>query len=167
MQVGLFEGQEQPFEKMRILDNINILIGKARKAGVPIFFVQHTGPIGSPCEQGSQSWNLVSSLEVNPKVDHKVEKTTPSCFLNTGLKDCLIKANIQEVVITGMKTQYCIDTTCRSALELGFKPILIADAHTCMDTPILPAKKIIEHHNATLGGPFARLSNTLDFEFIA
>lgn len=165
MQVGLFDGQDHPFEKMTILANINSLIAKARKAGAPIFFIQHTGPKGSPCERGSQSWNLVSSLEVNPKVDYTIEKTTPSCFLNTGLQECLMKANIQEIVITGMKTQYCIDTTCRNAFELGFKPILIADAHTCMDTPILSAKKIIEHHNATLCGPFARLANTHDFEF--
>jgi hypothetical protein len=38
----------------------------------------------------------------------------------------------------------------------------VADAHTCMDTPTLPARSIIEHHNATLNGAFAKVLNTVD-----
>lgn len=59
-------------------------------------------------------------------------------------------------MIVGMKTQYCIDTTCRVAVELGFSVLLPEDAHTCMDTPALSAASIIEHHNATLAGAFVQ-----------
>jgi nicotinamidase-related amidase len=64
-----------------------------------------------------------------------------------------------------MKTEYCIDTTCRAAADLGIRPILIADAHTSMDSAVLSAKAIIEHHNLTLSGPFATLLNAADCAF--
>jgi nicotinamidase-related amidase len=63
------------------------------------------------------------------------------------------------------ETQYCIDSACRAAADQGFNPVLVADAHTCMDTPALPARAIIEHHNATLKGAFARVTKTADTTF--
>ena len=43
--------------------------------------------------------------------------------------------------------------------------VLVEDAHTCMDTPLLGARTIIAHHNATLNGPFVRLATTADVTF--
>lgn len=165
MQVGLFNGPEKPYERERVLENINQLIRMARKAGAPIFAARHTGPQGSPIEPDSPLWQLLPSLEVDVETDTVFDKTKPSCFLGTSLAERLVEAGIGELVITGMKTQYCIDTSCRSAVELGFQPVLVADAHTCMDTPALPAKAIIEHHNTTLNGAFVRLLNTADLQF--
>jgi len=102
---------------------------------------------------------------VDADADTVFDKTKFSCFLGTGLAERLVEAGINELVIVGMKTQYCIDTTCRVASELGFEPVLVADGHTCMDTPALTAKAIIEHHNATLDGPFVKLRNTADVQF--
>jgi nicotinamidase-related amidase len=64
-----------------------------------------------------------------------------------------------------MKSQFCIDSTCRSAADLGFRPLLVTDAHTCMDTAELSAEAIIKHHNATLGAAFARLIDSADVTF--
>ena len=88
--------------------------------------------------------------------DHLFNKTRPSCFLGTDLAQQLAAAQIEELVIVGMKTQFCVDTTCRVAVELGFSVVLPEDGHTCMDTPALSAKAIIEHHNATLAGAFTK-----------
>jgi hypothetical protein len=55
------------------------------------------------------------------------------------------------VIIVGMKTQCCVDSTCRAARDLGFDAVLIADGHTCSDMPVMSAKDIVAHHNATLG----------------
>ena len=49
--------------------------------------------------------------------------------------------------------------------QFGFKPLLVSDAHTCMDTPQLTAEAIIAHHNATLGGAFATLCATEAVQF--
>lgn len=165
MQVGLFNGPDKPHDGERVLANINQLIGMARRANAPVFAVRHTGPQGSPIAPESPLWQLLPALELDANVDTLFDKTRPSCFLGTGLAEQLKAAGINELVIVGMKTQYCIDTTCRVAVELGFQPTLVADSHTCMDTPALPAKAIIEHHNATLGGAFVKLLNTADVQF--
>ena len=64
-----------------------------------------------------------------------------------------------------MKTQYCVDSTCRAARDLGFDAVLIADGHTCSDTTELKAVQIIAHHNATLAGPFCHLIQAQDWNF--
>jgi len=165
MQLGLFNGPEKPYEGDRVLANINQLIGRARGAGAPIFAARHTGPHGSPIEPGSPLSQLLPDIGVDAEMDTVFDKTRPDCFFGTGLREWLADTAVGELVIVGMKTQYCIDTTCRAAADLGFQPIPIADAHTCMDTPVLPAQAIIEHHNPTLNGPFVRLPNTANFQF--
>ena len=165
MQVGLFNGPDQPFERERVLDNINQLIRRARQAGAPIFAVRHTGPAESPIHAGSPLWQLLPTLELDEQRDTLFNKTRPNCFVGTELAERLHTAQVNQLVIVGMKTQYCIDATCRAAADLGFAPVLVADAHTCMDTPVLAAKVIIEHHNATLNGAFVRLENTQDLAF--
>ncbi|GJH22202.1 cysteine hydrolase [Caballeronia novacaledonica] len=165
MQIGLFNGPDRPYEGDRVLANINQLIGRARSASAPIFAMRHTGPRGTPIEPGSPHSQLIPQLEVDAKCDVIFDKTRPNCFLGTSLGEQLADANVSELIIVGMKTQYCIDATCRAASDMGLRPVLIADAHTCMDTRELPARAIIEHHNATLNGAFATLVNTDDFAF--
>lgn len=160
MQVGLFHGPDTPYEGAQVLANINRLIEKAHKASAPVFAVQHTGPKGSPIEPGSPLTQLLADLHIDESRDTVFAKTRPNCFVGTPLADALREAHIAELVIVGMKTEFCIDTTCRAAADLGFKPILIADAHTTMDTPVLSAQAIIAHHNRTLSGPFASLQST-------
>jgi hypothetical protein len=53
-----------------------------------------------------------------------------------------------------MKTGLCVDITCRAAPELGYRTVLISGTHTTMDNSYLAANEIINHHNATLAGPF-------------
>ena len=93
------------------------------------------------------------------------DKSRPNAFHDTDLAQQLKNRHVENLYLVGMKTQFCVDATCRVAADLGFKPLLVADAHTCMDTPALPAQAIIEHHNATLGGAFARLINSADVSF--
>lgn len=165
MQVGLFHGPDSPHEGPRILDTVNRVIGAARQACVPVFVAQHTGPKGSPIEAQSPFWQLLPNLAVDPTLDTLFNKFRPSCFLGTDLADQLRHRGIHHLLVAGLKTQYCIDTTCRVAVELGFEPLLIADAHTCMNTPQLSAAQIIEHHNTTLEGAFVTLINSADVRF--
>jgi len=143
-----------------VLANIQQLIRQARQQHVPIYAVRHTGPAGSPIAPGAPLAALLPELAIDTARDIVFDKTRPSCFAGTRLAEWLHAAGIGEIVIAGMKTQYCVDTACRAAADLGFRAVLVADAHTCMDTPALPAERIIAHHNATLGGPFAMLTTT-------
>lgn len=165
MQTGLYDGPEKPFERERVLATINLLIQRARLAGAPIFVARHTGPAGSPIEAGSPLWQLWHGLEIDESRDHLFNKTRPSCFLGTNLEQQLRAAQAKDLVIAGMKTQFCIDTTCRVAVELGFSVVLPEDGHTCMDTPALKAEAIIEHHNATLAGAFVKCTRAAEISF--
>lgn len=165
MQTGLYDGPEKPFERERVLDTINQLIQRARAAHAPIFVARHTGPAGSPIAAGSPFWQLWPALDVDAARDQLFDKTRPSCFLGTDLAQQLHTAQVKQLVIAGMKTQFCIDTTCRVAVELGFGVLLPEDAHTCMDTPALKAEAIIEHHNATLAGAFVQRVKAAEVSF--
>lgn len=48
MQEGLFRGPASPHSADAVLTNILLLIAKARQSQVPIFFIRHVGPDGSP-----------------------------------------------------------------------------------------------------------------------
>ncbi|OIN51802.1 cysteine hydrolase [Pseudomonas azotoformans] len=165
MQTGLYDGPDKPFERERVLASINQLIHRARNASVPIFVARHTGPGGSPIAAGSPFWQLWHELEVDESRDYLFNKTRPSCFLGTDLEQQLSAAQVKELVIVGMKTQFCIDTTCRVAVELGFSVVLPEDGHTCMDTPALKAEAIIEHHNTTLAGAFVKRASAAEIRF--
>lgn len=165
MQLGMFNGADKPYQGALILENINSLIVKARDAGAPIFAVRHTGPQGSPLEPGSPLSQLLPELAIDLQQDRVFDKTRPNVFFATDLASRLADADVDQLVIVGMKTEYCIDTTCRAAADLGFHPLLVADAHSTMDAPDLSAQAIIAHHNRTLQGPFVQLVNTADCEF--
>lgn len=160
MQVGLFHGPDRPHDGERVLANINRLIHRAHEAGAPVYAVRHTGPAGSPIAPDAPLAALLPALAIDVQRDTVFDKTRPNCFAGTRLAEWLHAAGVGEIVIAGMKTQYCIDTTCRAAGDLGLHAVLVADAHTCMDTLALPAERIVAHHNATLGGPFATLTTT-------
>jgi nicotinamidase-related amidase len=49
-----------------------------------------------------------------------------------------------------MHSEFCIDTTVRRALALGFPVTLVADGHTSAGNAVLGAPQVIAHHNATL-----------------
>ncbi len=82
MQVGLFYGPDQPYERERVLAAILQLVSKARTAGIPIFAAQHTGPEGSPIAPGSALWQLLPELGLNSTIDEVFNKTRPSCFFS-------------------------------------------------------------------------------------
>ncbi len=165
MQCGMFNGPQQPYEGERVLANINALIRQARQAGAPVFAARHTGPQGSPIAPGSALTQLLPGLMVDAAQDTVFNKTRPNCFFGTGLAGWLAGAGVAELVIAGVKTEYCIDTTCRAVADLGFRGVLVADAHTTMDTPALSARAITAHHNLVLNGPFVRLASTADCLF--
>ena len=54
------------------------------------------------------------------------------------------------VVVCGMHTGFCVDTTVRQALALGYPVALVDDAHTSAGNTGLSPQQVIRHHNATL-----------------
>lgn len=164
MQQGLFRGPVSPSSADAVLANIRLLIANARHAQVPVFFARHIGPDDSPLSEKGPLTQLIQELDVKEQ-DVVFTKRYPSCFRETDLQHKLNQRGVKQLVIAGMKTDFCVDTTCRAAPELGFRTILISDAHTTMDNAHLSANDIIAHHNSTLAGPFVTLSTAGDWHF--
>jgi len=61
-----------------------------------------------------------------------------------------------------MQSEYCVDTTCRSAHGLGYEVYLDEDAHTTGDAGSSCGEQIVDHHNETLGGAFVTLVRTAE-----
>lgn len=49
-------------------------------------------------------------------------------------------------------TQFCVDTTVRRAVSLGYDVDLVSDGHMTADFGGLSFEQIIAHHNALLDG---------------
>jgi nicotinamidase-related amidase len=126
---------------------LNGLAARVRAAGGPVIFVQHDGPSGDPHHPDQPGWGLLPELHVAGG-DLKIRKTSCDAFLGTSLESVLDAASIRDLIITGCATDYCVDTTVRSALAKGYRTSVPKDGHTTADRPHLSALQIIEHHNA-------------------
>ena len=165
MQHGLFYGDPAPHAADSVLSNILLLTEKAKLAGAPVFFARHTGPDGSPFSEQSPLTQLIPELVVHAEKDRVFTKRFPSCFRDTELLLQLREKGIKRLVIAEMKTEFCVDTTCRIAAEQGFQVVLISNAHTTVNNEYLLAEQIIGHHNRTLDGPFVSLVTAAEFHF--
>lgn len=166
MQAGLLEDKNYPiFNEGQLISHVNTLISKARKADVMIIFVRHTESAGSPLEKHQPGWQISSEIDITGD-DIIIDKYTPDCFHQTSLLDMLKNQNISTLLIAGLQSEYCIDTTCRRSFALGFETILISDSHSTCNSSVLSADKIIEHHNKVLSDWFVRLKqhNQIDFD---
>lgn len=57
-----------------------------------------------------------------------IEKHFPNSFFQTKLQATLDQLEVDTLVITGMMTHMCVDSTTRAAAELGYNPVLIHNA---------------------------------------
>ncbi len=133
------------------MSKIAILLKQARSSGIPVFFIQHDGAKGSPIEAETAAWAIHPSI--HPLDGERViRKKASDSFFETSLAEELQTGNIGHLIIAGAMSEYCVDTTCRRAVTLGYDVTLAGDAHLTRDTPDLAAAQIIAHHNLLLDG---------------
>ena len=134
-----------------VLKRIRKLQDRFREAGAPVLHVQHDGPSGHRVEKGTPGWEI--ELAVVPAQNEPViHKRASDAFFETALQEQLGALGITDLVIAGCMTQYCVDTTCRRAVSLGYNVFLASDAHTTADDGELTASQIVSHHNTILDG---------------
>ncbi|MFD7136007.1 isochorismatase family protein [Streptomyces sp. NPDC059894] len=129
------------------LGRVANLAEQARSAGMPIIYLRqrlHDVP--------------TDLVDVHPAVaprpgDVVLDKDSADSFLDTGLGDLLHELTVRHVIVTGFATEYCVDSTSRSALSRGYDLVLVSDAHTTPERPpgaAPSAAQVIAHHNTTL-----------------
>jgi nicotinamidase-related amidase len=148
MQQALCFGEEAAFEAERVIDRINTVSRKAREAGVPVVLIQHEEEEGS-LQFDSSGWQLAQGLETAAS-DLRVRKTTPDSYHLTPLQALLEERGVTDVVICGLQSDFCVDTTTRRSLGLGYPAVLVQDGHSTVDNGLLTAQQISAHHALTL-----------------
>jgi nicotinamidase-related amidase len=147
VQRGLFCAEPAPFEAEAVLGRINAVTAKARATGAPVIFIQHDGePGGEDVVPFTEGWKLHPEIDVRHG-DLVIRKTTCDAFYGTTLEAELRSRGISTVVLMGYATDFCVDATLRSAASKDFGIIVVADAHTTSDNPVLKAAVVREHHN--------------------
>jgi len=164
LQRGMFTSEDKPHDGDGVLLRVASLLERARVRGAPILHVQHDGGPGDPLAKPDVGWEIHPDVAPRPG-EPVIGKTRCSAFPGTDLDAHLKRLGITRLVIAGMQTEYCIDTNCRAAFDLGYKVVLARDGHTTFDTPVLSAAQIIAHHNRTLDGSFVELAAADDITF--
>lgn len=147
MQQGSFGPETPRHDATGLVVRLNRLAREVRTDGGAVIFIQHDGPPGDPHHPDAPGWRLLPTLEIKPD-DTVVRKTACDAFLHTTLDAVLRESGIDRLIVTGCATDYCVDTTVRSALARGWPTIVPSDGHTTADRPHLSATQIIAHHNA-------------------
>lgn len=144
----LCSGQYAAFDIERVVDRINLVSATTRNAGAPVILIQHETSEGA-MKYGEQGWKLAKELNVQ-NGDLKLRKTAPDSFHKTELRSMLQQRDIDQLIICGLQSDFCVDTTTRAALALGYPVSLISDGHSTLDNGVLSASQIVAHHNITL-----------------
>lgn len=140
------------------------LLDAFRKKALPVIHVQHlsTRPGATFFVPGTQGVEIHSC--VSPREGETViQKNFPNSFRDTSLLQQLRDRQITRLVVAGMMTQMCVDSTVRAAADLGFECLLAHDA--CATRPLsfggatVPAENVQTAFLAALNGLFARLKS--------
>jgi nicotinamidase-related amidase len=108
---------------------IAVLVGKARAAGVPVVWVQHSSDEMPP---GSDGWQWVP--ELSPAAPEPlVAKRYADAFEETELESVLAQHRVGRLIVSGAQTDECIRSTLHGAIVRGYDATLVSDAHTTED----------------------------------
>jgi nicotinamidase-related amidase len=133
-------------ERDAVVANIGGLVERARRAQVPVVWVQHSD---ENVVRGSDGWRIVPELA--PGADEPlVEKHYGDSFEGTALEAVLSDLGVGRLVVAGAQTDACIRATLHGALVRGYDAILVSDAHTTEDLTewgAPPPAQVIAHTN--------------------
>jgi nicotinamidase-related amidase len=105
--------------------NVSALISAYREAGEPIIFFLHQD--SDPGWGPGPNYRLMDFLDVRPD-DVVLHKTTRSCFTSTDLQRRLNSLSAPRLVITGIQTEQCCETTTRDGGDLGYEVDFVTEA---------------------------------------
>ena len=143
----------------------------AKESGIKIILTRHCHEgnnlarwWGDDMNCNDKSTGIVD--EIRKFGDEIIEKNTYSAFIGTNLEDALKKEGINTVIITGVMTHLCCETTARDAFNRGFDVIFPIDGtltqngdlHECSLRAIshgfgaTPTIKYVKEHFSDLKG---------------
>ena len=146
-------------------DQASRLLSAFRRRGHPIVHIQHIATrVGAtfflPDTPGAEI-----HPSVRPTSDELIfQKHFPNSFRETPLAEHLRNAGVSALVIAGMMTHMCIDSTTRAAADLGFACSLAHDACATRDLSFngsrVAAETVQTAYLGALNGSFAKVLST-------
>ena len=118
-----------------IADRVNRLVAAARERGDLVVWVLHTEPgTGGAFDPANGHVRLIEGLE---PIDGEpvIRKTSHNAFTTTNLQQVLTQHGIREVVISGIRTEQCCETTTRVASDLGYDVVFVTEATATTPLP--------------------------------
>ena len=161
------QGKCELFQSEQALKVTKRLLKHFRERKLPVFYVQHISPEDAafflPNTKGVQLHKEIEPLGS----EYIIVKHTPNGFHETTLQEKLTSLSIKNLVMCGMMTHMCVDTTVRAAKDLGYQVTLISDACATKDLEWngrkLPASFINDVYMASLNGRFATVMSSTDY----
>jgi len=137
------------------LETITPVLTRARAGRTPVVYVRHDG---SPEElfPGTAGWEVAGEIGPEPG-EPIVDKRFRDAFRETNLAEILRGLGVDEVVICGMHSEFCVDATAREAERRGYRVVLIEDGHVTLPGGGLSAEQIRAHVNRVASGRVARI----------
>lgn len=155
-----------------VLERVNRLAAACRKAGIIVIHASivlrpdHSNigllPEFSPfvaegiLDKGSESSALHKNLIIDPR-DILLEKPRFGAFHGTDLELILRKRGIETVIISGVATNVCCETTAREAAVRDFRVFFLSDGTATASMGGVSAEELQKATCATLGFLFAQV----------
>lgn len=142
--------------------NITRLVRAFRQAQQPVLFVLHgeaDSPMFDPQGPHYAFQDFIAPLASEPVL----HKTTRSVFTSTDLSRRLQQLGVRQLVISGIQTEQCCETTARDAGDLGFDVDFVTEATLTFPIkhwaggPDLSAEEVTRRTEYALAGRFARI----------
>lgn len=160
-----------------IVSRVSRLVDHARACGDLVVWVLHSEPGTDGVFDPERGFvDLIDGL-VPARGEPRLTKTSHNAFTTTNLHQLLTKEGIGEVVISGIRTEQCCETTARIASDLGLAVVFVTDAtathpiehrdaepgrdieEILADPRTLGTDEIIARTEYALSGRFARISS--------
>lgn len=137
---------------------VSDLVDHARERGDHVVWITHSEPgSGGVFDPAGGFVRVVDALVPQP-ADIQVTKTTINAFTSTDLHARLTALGVRRLVVCGIRTEQCCETTTRVGADLGFEVDFVIDATTTSGIPGLSREEIIERTGAVLAARgFARV----------
>lgn len=148
--------------------NVTTLIEAYRRAGLPVIYFLHsdTDEAFSVDSPYYKLMEFVKPLAGEPLL----HKTSRNAFTSTDLQRRLTQLGARRLVITGIQTEQCCETTARVAADLGYDVDFVTEATLTFPIQLtpgewanaLPAGDVVERTEFTLRRRFARIATVRD-----
>lgn len=117
----------------RFEENVASLIRSYRSGHLPIIFFLHNDE-DETFATTSPHFKLMDFIKPLPG-EPVLTKTTRNCFTSTPLQPLLFAKGVRRIIVTGIQTEQCCETTARVAADLGYAVDFVTEATMTFPIP--------------------------------